>query len=217
MANITVVIATFLSFISVQFVCFPLSIALGQGGYLILPKKISKPRQNTEMKLQGQKFLKRYLVRCDVGSDAHISQYPPLFKNNSFRAHTSTETSPQTLLSVRLTFLMLKINALIETHINPVVQFSQKGETHRRCDVWGISIFCVNLYSFVTNLFSKGVQTALCWGEEQTTKWQNYQTNESVSYLNFSFFLLVKIPRTIPTFNEIISDSKFTVYELNRL
>lgn len=51
----------------------------------------------------------------------------------------------------------------IETHMNPVVQFSHEGETHWWCDVRGIPIFCVNLYFFITNLFSKGEQLALYW------------------------------------------------------
>lgn len=63
----------------------------------------------------------------------------------------------------------------IETHMNPVVQFSHEGETHWWCDVRGIPIFCVNLYFFITNLFSKGEQLALYWGGGgQTVKWQNY-------------------------------------------
>lgn len=55
------------------------------------------------------------------------------------------------------------INLYQETHIDPVVQSPHEGETQWGCDVWRISIFCVNRYSFVTNLLSKREQVALCF------------------------------------------------------
>lgn len=56
-----------------------------------------------------------------------------------------------------------------ETHINPVVQFSHKGEQYCWRDIRGISIFCVDLNPFITNLCSEGVQVALWWGS--TDSW----------------------------------------------
>lgn len=67
---------------------------------------------------------------------------------------------------------MININQ--ETHIDPVVQFPHEGETQWGGDVWGISIFCVNPYFFVTNFLSKREQVALCLfflvGRERVTQ-----------------------------------------------